>query len=326
MYVLETLAHYLIPHTSNNQKAKLLHSTSLLFIAFVLLIFQLALYIIPRTGIKILGYASQISIEQIVALTNEKRAQAGLSPLEFNPTLSSAAKAKGEDMLARDYWAHVAPDGTQPWKFFTDAGYKYRYAGENLARDFGDANSAVEAWMASPTHRENVMSAKYKDIGLAVVEGDMGGVETTIIVELFGTSLADTLPPAPIAQTGVTTQTAAPQMTGSPAAAVLALPTNTPTATPIPIPTESALKIAALTEPVETPFPTSIPQVLISPFKTTRGVSLVTVGFLMIILLVDGLVVSRRRIARIGGRTFAHLSFLGMILAIAIILKAGRIL
>src|SRR4030043_359248 len=183
MFVIKTLIHYLVPHTSNNHKAKLLHSSSLLIIASLLLFFQLTLYLLPKTGIKILGYASRISVDEIVRLTNEKRAQAGLSPVEFNPSLSAAAKSKGDDMLAKDYWAHVAPDGTQPWKFFTDAGYQYRYAGENLARDFSNPASAVEAWMNSPSHRENMLSGKYKEVGVAVVEGNLAGVDTTIIVQ-----------------------------------------------------------------------------------------------------------------------------------------------
>ncbi|OGM08431.1 hypothetical protein A2W13_03745 [Candidatus Woesebacteria bacterium RBG_16_36_11] len=321
MFVIETLIHYLIPHPSNNHKAKLLHSSSLLIIASLLLFFQLTLYLLPKTGIKILGYASRISVDEIVRLTNEKRAQAGLSPVEFNPSLSTAAKAKGDDMLAKDYWAHVAPDGTQPWKFFTDAGYKYRYAGENLARDFSDASTAVEAWMASPTHRDNVLSSKYKDIGIAVVEGDLAGVDTTIIVELFGTQQADTLPPAPIAQQGLTTQVAATPLATSPVVIPTASPTVIP-ASPTPLPT----LVAVLQQAIASPIPSMIPSVLISPFQTTRGISLFVVGFLMLVLILDGLIVSRRRIARIAGRTFAHLSFLGMILAIALILRAGKIL
>src|SRR4030043_1979758 len=320
MFVIETLIHYLIPHPSNNHKAKLLHSSSLLIIASLLLFFQLTLYLLPKTGIKILGYASRISVDEIVRLTNEKRVQAGLSPVEFNATLASAAKAKGDDMLSKDYWAHIAPDGTQPWRFFTDSGYKYRYAGENLARDFSDANSAVEAWMASPTHRDNLLSAKYKDIGIAVVEGDLAGVDTTIIVELFGTKQADTIPPAPIAQQGITSQ-------ASPSATIAAVwvPTASPTVIPV-TPTPLPTLVAMLQQTISSPSPSVIPSVLISPFQTTKGISLFVVGFLMLVLILDGLIVSRRRIARIGGRTFAHMSFLGMILAIALILRAGKIL
>lgn len=147
--------------------------------------------------------------------------------------------------------------------------------------------------MSSPSHKENMLSPNYKEIGVAVVEGNLAGVDSTIIVQFFGTKYADTIPAAPVAQAK---PTAAPIPTAS--------PTIAPTLTPAPQPTA----------------------VLVSPFSTTKTVSIAIVGILLGVLIIDGVVTSRRRIARIGGRTFAHLSFLGMILAIIIILKAGQVL
>ena len=302
------IAHLVWPRESNNQKAKLLHSSSLTFLAIALILFQGFITLFPKFGPNILGYAANISPDEVIRLTNEKRAQNGLAPVALNSTLSQAAQAKGADMLNKDYWAHIAPDGTQPWKFFTDFGYRYRYAGENLARDFTNPASAVDAWMASPSHRENMLNTKYKEIGIAVVEGDLAGVDTTIIVQFFGTLYSDTLPPAPIAQA-----------TPTPTVVVTITPIQIPTITitPIPLPTE----VAQLTT-----LPQERPTVLISPFNTTKTVSLAIVVVLLGLLVIDGLVTSRRRIARIGGRTFAHLSFLGMILAIVLILRAGQVL
>ena len=67
-------------------------------------------------------------------------------------------------------------------------------------------------------------------------------------------------------------------------------------------------------------------RVLISPFTTTKGTSLMVIGTLLLVLVVDAVVVNRRRIVRASGRSLAHISFLGMILAIVLILKAGAIL
>src|SRR3972149_10673467 len=193
MKFIEHLAHLFVPRQSNNHKAKLLHPSSLTTLVLVLAVFQLSITFLPSFGEKVLGYAANISPDEVIRLTNEKRVANGFSPLTTNAVLSQAAQAKGADMLNKDYWAHVAPDGTQPWYFFTNFGYKYRYAGENLARDFQNPTSAVEAWMASPSHKENLLSSKYKEIGIAVVEGDLAGVDTTIIVQFFGTNLVDTL-------------------------------------------------------------------------------------------------------------------------------------
>lgn len=274
MKYFHKLAHLLVPRESNNQKAKLLHSSSLTFITLVFVLYQLVITFIPRLGTKILGYAANISPAEVVGLTNQKRIEAGLLPLEENAVLSQAAQAKGADMLNRGYWAHMAPDGTQPWKFFTDFGYKYRYAGENLARDFSNPVSAIEAWMNSSTHKENILSSKYKEIGVGVVEGNLAGVETTIIIQFFGAEYVDSLPTAPVARAQET-------------------------------------KSAAT--------------VLISPLGVTKGASLGVAGVLFAVLAIDGVLVSRRKIARVGGRTFAHIAFLGMIIIIALLVKAGQI-
>lgn len=292
MKFIHRIAHLFTPRESNNQKAKLLHNSSLTLITFAFIFYQLIISFVPSFAPRILGFAANISADEVVKLTNEKRTQAGLSALTLNSTLSQAAQAKGADMLNKGYWAHVAPDGTQPWTFFTNFDYKYRYAGENLARDFSSAPAAVEAWMNSASHRENLLSSKYKEIGIGVVEGNLAGVDTTIIVQFFGTKYADTVPVAPIAE-----------------AKVVVAPTATPKAVgPTPIPAVEQAKV------------------LVSPFNVTKSVSLGIVGLLLFVLIIDGVLVSKRRIARIAGRTFAHIAFLGMILAIALILKAGQII
>lgn len=220
MKIAKKLSHYLLPGYSNDHKAKALHTSSFLSLALFLVTVQLIIQTLPLTGIKILGYAANISTDRVISLVNEKRAQAGLSGLVYDPTLTSAAQAKARHMIDNDYWSHIAPDGTEPWFFFTSAGYKYKYAGENLARDFSNPESAVDAWMASTSHRDNILSSKYTETGVAVIEGDLSGVDTTIIVQLFGTKL-DQTPQVPVAkaQTEVT---------------------PTPAITKIPTPTESS--------------------------------------------------------------------------------------
>lgn len=289
---MEKLIHLLIPRESNNHKAKILHSSSLLVIASFFIIFQALINLVPKVRPDILGYASNIGIQEVVNLTNQKRSELGLPALTFNQTLSNAAYTKGRDMIDKDYWAHVAPDGTQPWKFFTDFGYKYRYAGENLARDFSNASSAVDAWMNSPTHKENILNPKYKEIGIGVVEGDLAGSDTTIIVQFFGSTYADKVI-EPIAKAQKIEQI-------------------------IPSPAPRAVVLDSKTSANQ--------QVLISPFTTTRTLSFATIALLLIVFMVDAFLVSKRKITRIVGRTFAHVIFLLMILSIIIILKSGKII
>ena len=185
--MLKLLRHLFFPHESNNLRAKLLHPSSLFLIIGIFVVFQLAISQFTSRYPHILGYASQISPEEIVRLTNENRVSQGLTALQLDPQLSAAAAAKAADMVARDYWAHASPMGTQPWFFITQAGYSYRYAGENLARDFSNAPDIIQAWMDSPTHRENLLNSNYHDIGIAVIDGKLGDRETTLVVQMFGT-------------------------------------------------------------------------------------------------------------------------------------------
>lgn len=300
MSLVTFLAHLFVPRESNNHKAKVLHSSIVGLIVFGLVALQALVQLGGSTHSKVLGYASNISPDEIIRLTNEKRAEAGLAPVQYNAALAQGATAKGHDMFEKGYWAHVAPDGTQPWAFFISAGYHYKYAGENLARDFSDASSAVNAWMASPSHRENMLSPKYKEIGIGVVDGNLAGSDTTIIVQFFGTKIADTLPVQPVAAAETINASSRPSSTPSPKPVVLA--------------------------GTETPPPVSTKQIHVSPLDLTKTVSLAVVIVLLAVLVVDYTVITRKNIKRIGGRPFAHIAFLGMIAVILLVAKAGKII
>ncbi|HTK03397.1 MAG TPA: CAP domain-containing protein [Alphaproteobacteria bacterium] len=304
MQILKFLRHLFLPHESNNHKAKILHSSSLGMIAIFLIGFQMVLNFTGTNFPKVLGYASNISPSEVIRLTNQKRVENGLLPLSENSTLSNAAIAKGNDMFARDYWAHFAPDGTSPWSFFSSFGYKYRYAGENLARDFSDSSSTVTAWMNSPTHRENILNPNYREIGIGVVNGNLSGADTTIVVQFFGTPLTGqaAIPIAKAKEVAVTA-TLAPKPK----------PSLIPSPTPVVSQTVNQnLEVAST--------------VRVSPFASTKSLSLGIVGILLLVLSIDLIIIRRKRISRIGGRTIAHLAFLGMILAVILILKAGQII
>jgi len=189
------------PHPHNNHKAKILWPRS---IVILIGLFIMGRSIVDITiGLKpgVLGFASQIDPDKVIELTNAERLSVGVTILKENSELDQAALAKATDMFENNYWAHVSPTGTEPWYFVTQSGYEYKHAGENLARDFSNPKDIVTAWMASPTHRQNLLDSRYKDIGVAVVDGYINGVETTIVVQLFG-STQSTI--AKIASTTVT--------------------------------------------------------------------------------------------------------------------------
>ncbi len=129
--------------------------------------------------------------DEVVALVNEEREQAGLSSVVRNPLLDQAAEAKADDMASEQYFSHTSPDGVTPWDWFRKAKYEYRYAGENLAIHFHDAASQERAWMESRKHCENILSPKYREIGIAVRPMIFEGKETTVAVQMFGTRMTD---------------------------------------------------------------------------------------------------------------------------------------
>lgn len=162
--------------------------------------------------------APTYSADTLISLTNSARSQNGLGALLGNQNLSSAAFAKAQDILAKGYFAHNSPDGKTPWDFINESGYVYTYAGENLAIGYTDASELFTAWMNSPTHRENILNTNYREIGVAVVEGNFQGTQTIVAVQEFGARSGNTASPEVAAQTA----------TPTPASSGSVQPTSTP--------------------------------------------------------------------------------------------------
>lgn len=127
----------------------------------------------------------------IIAQTNAARAQndedGDLPPLVENATLDDIATLRLDDMFAKQYFAHVGPQGESAVTVASSVGYQYIALGENLALGSyaGDAG-VVAAWMASPGHRANILDPHYTQIGVAAREGEFNGAETWIAVQVFG--------------------------------------------------------------------------------------------------------------------------------------------
>lgn len=127
-----------------------------------------------------------ISTGSLISMTNSARVSSSLKPYAVNSMLSSSAYAKAQDMLKYDYFAHTSPQGKSPWSFIKNAGYSYIFAGENLAIDFQNSSAVFAAWMASSTHRSNILDKDFTEIGIAAVTGDYQGRMTTVVVQHFG--------------------------------------------------------------------------------------------------------------------------------------------
>ena len=130
--------------------------------------------------------SDSIATSTIISLTNADRISSGLPSLHSNVTLEAAAQMKAEDMAAKGYFAHTAPDGKTPWYWVARAGYSFSYAGENLAVYFSKSEQIEKAWMNSPSHKKNIVSNNYSDIGVGIAYGTYNGIATAFVVEFFG--------------------------------------------------------------------------------------------------------------------------------------------
>ncbi|MAG59866.1 hypothetical protein CMO96_03715 [Candidatus Woesebacteria bacterium] len=296
MLLAAFLIYTLLPHERNNHRAKLLNPIVIGLSILMFLVTQVLVSSLPRFTPVVLGYASNINSEEIVQLTNEEREQAGVPEVQVDPILTQAALKKGGDMFAKDYWAHTAPDGTEPWVFFADQGYKYRFAGENLARDFANSETTVAAWMNSRSHRDNLLSSRYQDIGVAVIQGDLDGVETTLVIQFFGTRMDQ----SPLVETNIGAQPAA-SLDFSPEATVVG----------------SSTVIGASKEKGN---------ILLSPFSTTRNLAIFLVSLFFLVITLDMIIIRHRNVARVSSKSFAHFIFFGAILAVLYFSREGLIL
>jgi len=123
---------------------------------------------------------------KMLAMINEDRRKNKLPEFKWNKKLCESAKEKATDMSKNSYFAHVSPSNIDPYYFIGKAGYKYSYAGENLAMNAYVAESAHTGFMNSPGHRENILNENYEEIGIAYSWGKVDGNDAFFIVEHFG--------------------------------------------------------------------------------------------------------------------------------------------
>ncbi len=236
---MKRLHAWLIASTKNRFHPKLLEPVGLALVALIIAGMPLIYNFSTDGRMQVLGYATDITTSGLDAATNMQRSNNGLAPLQLNSSLSQAATAKAQHMIANNYWAHTAPDGTTPWSFVQSAGYSYSTAGENLAKNFLTSSGVVTGWMNSSAHRANILNATFLDVGYGIVNGVLQGQEVTLVVAFYGAP-----PVAPVATPSSPTQSNPNTAPVSPSQATpgpVASPTTSeeplavPDATPAPV-------------------------------------------------------------------------------------------
>lgn len=131
----------------------------------------------------------------IVCLINVERAKHGLRPLKLSKRLTRAGRRHALDMAHHNYFSHDGRRGSTFVDRIRHAGYlrgaNRWYVGENLVWGAGDRTSpraSVQAWMNSPPHRANILTAKFRHIGLGVAyDTPVRGLRGAVYAAEFGT-------------------------------------------------------------------------------------------------------------------------------------------
>lgn len=190
---MKFLKKIFIPNEHNEYHPHLLHTAGVasLFVIIVALFGVVTFQKYTFVGQTYSNYLASVLPSVLVDLANTNRGTT-LALLTPNPLLEQAAQAKANDMASKGYFAHTSPDGRSPWYWFDQAGYKYAYAGENLAINFTDSTQVNNAWMNSPLHRANILNGNFTEIGIATAQGTYQGRPTTFVVQEFGKPMKTT--------------------------------------------------------------------------------------------------------------------------------------
>jgi len=188
-----------VPHGKNKYQPHATRRHGLVVLALLIGLLNIG-YNFSQTG-RVLGVKTDVNTNELLASTNSQRATHGATSLAIDTKLNKAAQLKADDMFAQQYWAHNAPNGTTPWKWFATSKYSYQNAGENLAKGFTTSGGVVTAWMNSQEHRDNLLNTSYKDVGFAVKNGELNGEKTTLVVAMYGNPVSATVAVTPVPKT-----------------------------------------------------------------------------------------------------------------------------
>lgn len=287
--------NWFLPHKDTHKKAHLISWEGLLIYILFFIFLQVGFSILSYAKPGVLGISGNIDQKRIIELTNQERKKAGVDPVNENSALGKAATLKARNMFEENYWAHFAPSGKSPWDFILGSGYKFTFAGENLAKNFSTSEDVVKAWMASPTHRDNLLNSKYKDIGIAVEEGILNGQKTILVVQEFGSTSALAGKPSVDVQ-GQTIEVSKEEYNSKP-----------------------QFNIAA----TET---TVVQKPLFDPYQVYKTAGFSIVVLITVLLTIDIWVLRKRGVFRLSSHHIAHMALLSLAAGSLAVLNPGAIL
>jgi uncharacterized protein YkwD len=129
----------------------------------------LSILVLALAASSICSTPTSLPVERAVCeITNTEREKSSEVPLQLDAHLSDIARNFAADMRARKYFSHVTPEGATMQSRLKNGSVIYRYAGENIAMGYRDAQYVMDGWMNSPGHRRNILTEQFRKIGVGV--------------------------------------------------------------------------------------------------------------------------------------------------------------
>lgn len=105
-------------------------------------------------------------INEVYEITNNYRSLIGVSSLTLDSSLVEAASIRAKELS--DSFSHTRPNGSSCFTVLSELGISYGTAGENIAAGYSSSQSVMEGWRSSSGHYQNIISSKFKKIGIGV--------------------------------------------------------------------------------------------------------------------------------------------------------------
>ena len=105
-------------------------------------------------------------INEVYEITNNYRSLVGVPSLTLDSSLVEAANIRAKELS--DSFSHTRPNGSSCFTVLSELGISYGTAGENIAAGYSSSQSVMEGWRSSSGHYQNIISSKFKKIGIGV--------------------------------------------------------------------------------------------------------------------------------------------------------------
>ncbi len=105
-------------------------------------------------------------INEVYEITNNYRSLVGVSSLTLDSSLVEAANIRAKELS--DSFSHTRPNGSSCFTVLSELGISYGTAGENIAAGYSSSQNVMEGWRSSSGHYQNIISSKFKKIGIGV--------------------------------------------------------------------------------------------------------------------------------------------------------------